>query len=38
VALFDLGGAIALAGIVIAFFASVVHTAGALARAERIPR
>ena len=38
VALFDLGGAIALAGIVLAFVASVVHTAVALAREERIAR
>ena len=38
VALFDLGGVIALGGIVVAFAASVVHTALALAREERIAR
>ena len=38
VALFDLGGVIALGGIVVAFAASVVQTALALAREERIAR
>jgi phosphatidylglycerophosphate synthase len=38
VALFDLGGVIATAGITLAFSASAVRTSRALAREERIPR